>query len=56
MSWYYGGDTNTSSFPSCSSPPSYFYIGRLGGELSPGGGGFNFATAESVGPTVTFPC
>lgn len=55
MAWYYGSDTNNATpFPSCPSAASNFYIGRIGGELDPGGGGFDTTAANAVGPTVTF--
>jgi hypothetical protein len=48
--WYYGSDTNSGK-TTCASHggSSPFYIGRLGGEVTAGGGGFNTATASAIG-------
>ena len=51
--WYIGMDTNSNTPFPCAGSGKNFYIGRLGGETTSGGGGFDTATAETVGPTVT---
>ncbi len=52
-SWGFGSDTNaTGTFP-CSGTYEAFYIGRLGGETTAGGGGFNTTLAEQLGATLT---
>lgn len=47
-------DTNSGTpFPCAGNGPNY-YIGRLGGGTTAGGGGFDTATANAVGPLYTF--
>lgn len=54
MSYYFGTDTNNGTpFPDCGST-SHFYIGRLGGETTPGGGGFDDTAASDAGALHAF--
>jgi len=54
MSWYYGSDTNNGlPFPSCTSDAHNFYIGRLGGETTGGGGDFDISAANAALPPYT---
>lgn len=54
-SWYFGMDgQSVTPFPTCGTLSKDFYIGRLGGETTPGGGPFVVATAEAVGALRTF--
>ena len=53
--WYFGmdGDSNVPpAYPTCGDGPN-FYIGRLGGEETAGGGPFILATAALVGARLT---
>jgi len=54
VSYYFGTDTNNGTpFPDCGST-SHFYIGRLGGETTPGGGGFDDTAASDAGALHAF--
>lgn len=49
---YYGCDTNSNSFP-CSGS-GLFYIGRMGGGTTSGGGGWNQNAADTAGSAHTY--
>ncbi len=51
-SWYFGMDGNSSTPFPCAGNGSHYYIGRLGGETTAGGTGFNTATAQAVGASL----
>lgn len=54
IKWYYGTDTNQATpLPDCGGSP-HFYLGRLGGELSAGGGGLDGTALEALAPHHCF--
>lgn len=57
MAWYYGSDTGTAGFPSCTGSAPPFYIGKLGAGntgSSSNSSAFNKTTAQDASKPLTF--